>query len=207
MIFEAFNQEDFSITRRFGGTGLGLSIANRLLALMGSRLYVESEIGKGSEFYFELILPIISNSKLNALFPREKMIGTSEKEFIASRITTVLIAEDNSVNMMLAKTIVKKILPNAKIIEARNGKEALDYCIKALPDIIFMDIQMPELNGYEATMEIRKLANSERLRIIALTAGTVSGEKERCIAAGMNDYMSKPAMKVDFERILKEWLM
>ncbi|TGM89771.1 PAS domain S-box protein [Leptospira licerasiae] len=123
------------------------------------------------------------------------------------KTATVLIAEDNSVNMMLAKSIVKKILPKAKCIEAQTGREAVNMFKEVNPDLIFMDIQMPEMNGYEATKAIRVLEkDGHKVPIIAVTAGIVSGEKERCLEAGMDDYISKPAVKADFARIIFRWM-
>ncbi|MGJ4786567.1 PAS domain S-box protein [Leptospira koniambonensis] len=123
------------------------------------------------------------------------------------KTATVLIAEDNSVNMMLAKSIVKKILPKAKCIEAQSGREAIDLFRDNNPDLIFMDIQMPEMNGYEATKAIRILEkDGNRVPIIAVTAGIVAGERERCLEAGMDDYISKPAVKADFARIIFRWM-
>ncbi|PJZ75716.1 PAS domain S-box protein [Leptospira neocaledonica] len=123
------------------------------------------------------------------------------------KTATVLIAEDNSVNMMLAKSIVKRILPKAKCVEAQTGREAVDKFREINPDLIFMDIQMPEMNGYEATKAIRVLEkDGHRVPIIAVTAGIVSGERERCLEAGMDDYISKPAVKADFARIIFRWM-
>lgn len=104
----------------------------------------------------------------------------------------VLIAEDNPVNMFLAKTIVAKIVPEARILQANNGVEAVEYCKKQLPDLIFMDVQMPEMNGYEATYAIRNLSPNQHIPIIALTAGNVKGERDKCLQAGMDDFISKP---------------
>ncbi|MET0391769.1 MAG: PAS domain S-box protein [Chitinophagaceae bacterium] len=121
-------------------------------------------------------------------------------------ILNVLIVEDNKVNMFLAKTIVKRILPQAEISEAVNGKEALEYCRHTTPDIILMDIQMPEMNGYEATRSIRELPASANVPIIALTAGNVKGEQEKCIEAGMNDFLSKPVVENDIATVFDKWL-
>ena len=104
----------------------------------------------------------------------------------------ILIAEDNPVNMFLAKTVIRKIAPNAEIIEAENGLKAVESCKKQLPAIIFMDVQMPEMNGYEATIAIRDLEGENHVPIIALTAGNVKGEKEKCLEAGMDDFVTKP---------------
>ena len=122
-------------------------------------------------------------------------------------IIKVLIAEDNSVNMLLARTIVKRITPNAIFTEAKNGTEALRYCGHAEFDIIFMDVQMPDMNGYEATAEIRKLGDYAEVPIIALTAGNVKGEREKCLACGMNDFLAKPVIESDIQHIFSKWLV
>jgi PAS domain S-box-containing protein len=125
---------------------------------------------------------------------------------LTTRKISVLVAEDHLINMILAKTVIKKIAIHATILEATNGKEALELCENQLPDLIFMDIQMPLMNGYVATSLIRKLPGAGKVPIIALTAGNLIGEKEKCIAAGMDDFISKPfvqdAMWQVFERFL-----
>ncbi|MNL12141.1 Aerobic respiration control sensor protein ArcB [compost metagenome] len=119
----------------------------------------------------------------------------------------VLIAEDNAVNMLLAKTIVRRIAPNATIFEAKNGLEALELYKTTKIDIILMDIQMPEMNGYEATKKIRGVKKQNiHTPIIALTAGNVKGEKEKCFAAGMDDFISKPVVAHTIALSLKRWL-
>lgn len=121
-------------------------------------------------------------------------------------IFSVLIAEDNTVNMLLARTIIKKIKPNATILEAKSGEEALAYCRRQLPDIILMDIQMPGMNGYEATRHIRNISSHRHIPIVALTAGNIKGEKEKCIAAGMDDFVAKPIVENHIEAIFNKWL-
>ncbi len=338
-IFNAFSQEDTSTTRKFGGTGLGLTISNKLLGLMNSRLNVESRLGEGSHFYFDLDLKmedgesiqwenrdtykkvlivddnlnnrtlmrsmlemqdidaweaengqralkiletgekfdlvlmdyhmpeldglqtvkkiranpefsvenlpimmlyssasddyisqeserlgigesIIKPIKIQQLYKAmEKMAGVKEaketkeekpnlENYVDLRTHTILIVEDNYVNMLFAKTILKSIFPNARMLSAENGRIALDVFRKEKPDIIFMDMQMPEMNGYEATLEIRKMeGQASRVPIIALTAGTVKGEKERCIEAGMDDYITKPFVKDNLIRVVKHHLV
>jgi CheY-like chemotaxis protein len=108
----------------------------------------------------------------------------------------------------LANTLTKKIIPNCTIINAFDGDEAIQQCIEEKPDLILMDVQMPNKNGYLATTEIRKLdEKNKEIPIIALTAGIMVGEKEKCLEAGMNDYISKPIIKETFEQILKKWLL
>jgi PAS domain S-box-containing protein len=337
-IFEAFSQEDTSTTRKFGGTGLGLTISNKLLGLMGSKMMLSSEPGKGSTFYFhvslkamkgnvedfgnvghikkvlivddnehnrfilkeilafkriesreakngieaidiikegekydailmdyhmpvidgiETIRKIISivNSPIEE-YPAILLCSSSDDEIVKaacdelhirhrlvkpikmqqlydalSRLNvsdgngdnkaraivvntketdkqayTVMIVEDNPVNMFLAKTILKDVLPNANLIEARNGKIAVDKFLEVSPDFIFMDVQMPVMNGYEATEAIRKLEDGTRVPICALTAGTVKGEMEKCLSIGMDDYTTKPVVRDTIAKIVGRWL-
>jgi PAS domain S-box-containing protein len=119
---------------------------------------------------------------------------------------TVLIAEDNRINMILVKTFLNKILTNVRLIEAANGREAVSLYKQEQPDLVLMDVQMPEMNGYEAASEIRKYETGNRVPIIALTAGTLKGEKERCLEAGMDDYLTKPILKETLQATLDKWL-
>jgi CheY-like chemotaxis protein len=117
---------------------------------------------------------------------------------------TILIVEDNKINMLLAKTLVRNIFPNAVLHEASNGKLGIEKYQETKPDILLLDIQMPILNGYEVAKEIRKTDTTTP--IIALTAGTIKGEKSKCLEAGMNDYISKPIIKDVFENMLLKWI-
>lgn len=128
-----------------------------------------------------------------------------ERGRIADELT-ILIAEDNAVNMLLARTILKRLAANATLLEAKNGLEAVKYCEMDMPDLIFMDVQMPEMNGFEATEKIRELQNHKRTPIIALTAGNVKREKERCLAAGMDDFVVKPVVEETIAAVLDQWL-
>lgn len=118
----------------------------------------------------------------------------------------ILIAEDHKINMLLVKSMLGKILPGSELIEAANGREAIEAFRRTTPDIVFMDIQMPEMNGYEATREIRLAEEHPHVPIIALTAGTVVGEREKCIEAGMDDYLTKPVLKDTLEAAVRKWL-
>lgn len=119
----------------------------------------------------------------------------------------ILIAEDNLVNMLLAETIIKRSFPNAILIKSANGLEALEYCKKEMPDIILMDLQMPEMNGYEATKKIRALGQESQVPIVALTAGNVKGEREKCLEAGMDDFVVKPVVESTLQEVFKKWLI
>lgn len=200
-IFDAFTQEDSSTTRKFGGTGLGLSISSTILSLMDSKLELTSKPNFGSNFYFDLTL---DQYKVAENIDGYKTVSINNFSTVTK--VAILIIEDNNVNALLAKTLVRKIAPNSEIIEVSNGFDAIEACKKQQFDLLLMDIQMPTMNGYVATQEIRKIKNYEVVPIIALTAGTMIGEKEKCIAAGMNDYISKPIMKGVLEQIFETWL-
>ena len=207
-IFSAFSQGDNSTTRRFGGTGLGLTISNQLLSLMKSKLNLISNENEGSEFYFEIILKTSNKIK----YEKENNLQITNISFNPTKIDfgqenyKILIVEDNKINMLLAKTLVKKTLPNGTIFEAENGKEAVEKFGILNPDLILMDVQMPLMNGYEATQEIRKTKKGKHVPIIALTAGIIAGEREKCLEAGMNDYESKPITMETFEKLILKWI-
>lgn len=209
-IFEPFSQEDNSTTRKYGGTGLGLAISNKILNLMGSSLELHSDFRKGSTFYFDLNLDYYSDDEgvntidINNLLVRYEDLSHQYIRNVFELDKKILVVEDNKINMLLARTLIKKLMPKVNIIEAQNGKIGVDKCHDLTPDLILLDIQMPMMNGYEAAVEIRKF--NDKVPIIALTAGTIKGEKEKCLESGMNDYISKPIDKDIFENILLKWL-
>lgn len=203
-IFEAFSQADNSTTKKFGGTGLGLSISNQLLGLMNSHLELGSQFGEGSEFSF--VLEVAYTNQQPTKNKEEHQKTVSSESIVTNDEKTIFIVEDNKINMLLAKTLVKQIVPNATIIELENGKDALEKTQELLPDLILMDIQMPVMNGYDSTQEIRKLPKADKIPIIALTAGTIVGEKEKCIEHGMNDYIPKPIDKELLIKIISQWI-
>lgn len=205
-IFNAFSQGDNSTTRRFGGTGLGLSISNQLLSLMDSKLNLESEFGIGSDFYFDVILKTSDEISSEEIENIDVVINPRIKSEYGQENYKVLIVEDNKINMLLAKTLIKQIIPNGTVFEANNGQEAVEKFEVLNPDLILMDVQMPIMNGYEATQEIRKTQKGQHVPIIALTAGTVVGEKEKCLEMGMNDYASKPIIKEALETLISKWI-
>ncbi len=204
-IFEAFSQADNSTTKKFGGTGLGLSISNQLLNLMRSQLALESEFGNGSNFSF--VLEVAYTNLPTSGKPKEVSAKKqSSNTIVTNDEKTIFIVEDNKINMLLAKTLVKQIVPNATIFELENGKDALNKTLEILPDLILMDIQMPVMNGYDSAEEIRKIPKADKIPIIALTAGTIVGEKEKCIEHGMNDYIPKPIDKELLIKIISQWI-
>jgi PAS domain S-box-containing protein len=208
-IFKAFSQEDSSTTRKFGGTGLGLTISNQLLGLMKSHLQLESKIGLGSTFYFDLQVETSNEQTAEIVEPQPKSDFISAEIIKAVNLDKnikVLIVEDNRVNMLLLKTIIKNLSYKTTIFEAVNGEQASSQFESIMPDIIFMDIQMPIMNGYEATNIIRKFKSGQEVPIIAITAGTEKEEKDKCIKAGMNDYIPKPIIKGIIEETFLKWI-
>lgn len=125
---------------------------------------------------------------------------------VGTRSAKVLLVEDNVINQLLTKTIIGRVMPNAQIIEAINGQEGVKAYTEYLPDLVLMDIQMPVMNGYEATQRIRQVEEGRRIPIIALTAGTVKGEREKCLAAGMDDFIAKPVVEASIAALLQKWL-
>jgi len=331
-IFNAFSQEDGSITKRYEGTGLGLMISNQILALAGSTIQLESEQGKGSDFFFDIqfdteveeydlsltdikkvlivddnennlkilkrmlerknievqecdsglkalllimdkpefdviimdyhmpimdgietirkmrnIVPdtghvapyivlysssddsnlqdacdeleienrLVKPIRMKQMYQVLSTLKSSENKKsekiknVATEVSQheikILIAEDNAINMLLTKTYLKDILPQALIIDAKDGTEAVEQYHKESPDLILMDIQMPRLNGIEATRKIRAMESNIEIPIIALTAGSLPGEKEKCLQAGMSDFLTKPLLKQTLSDMIKKW--
>ncbi|MBC7605535.1 MAG: PAS domain S-box protein [Burkholderiales bacterium] len=205
-IFHSFVQEDSTTTRKFGGTGLGLAISNQLLGLMNSQLQLISIIGEGSDFFFEVAFnPSQTKKRISQKMPERSAEKSKSSDVILDKIK-ILVVEDNKINMLLAKILLKIIIPNCIIIEASDGNLAIKEYEKDELDIILMDIQMPIMNGYETTAAIRKINPAKKIPIIALTAGIMMGEKEKCLESGMNDYISKPIIQSNLEQILRKWV-
>jgi CheY-like chemotaxis protein len=188
LIFEAFSQADSSITRQYGGTGLGLTISSRLVGLMGGRLSVESIIGRGSTFSFTTRLGHQSTSAKN----RALVSLAQRAPERVDRPLRVLLAEDNLVNRVLAIRLLEK--RGHSVAVAGNGREALDATEQQIFDVVLMDLEMPEMSGLEATTAIRRReqGTGTRIPIIAMTAHAMIGDRERCLAVGMDAYVSKP---------------
>jgi PAS domain S-box-containing protein len=205
-IFQSFVQADNTTTRKYGGTGLGLAISNQLLGLKNSELKLNSTFGEGSDFFFTVEFEKV-NEKMEQLpfIPEIKVKNKREGSKRHSDLK-ILIAEDNKINMLLAKTLIKNLFDKCTIIEATNGYDAVQKALMTIPDIVLMDIQMPILNGYDASLEIRKLKEFRHIPIIALTAGVLSGEKERCLEHGMSDYIAKPIIQSELEETVFKWL-
>ena len=181
-IFESFAQADESITRKYGGTGLGLSISKQIVNMYDSDITVDSMTGLGTCFSFEINFPIGLKDSL----PKEKDFVINYQSLSGKKI---LLAEDHEINQFLATVILESW--NISVTVANNGLEAIDKLKNENFDLILMDVQMPEMNGYEASQFIRKELKLN-IPIIALTANAVTGDYEKCITSGMNDYISKP---------------
>ena len=188
-IFEAFSQADTSTTRQFGGTGLGLTICARLVSLMGGRIWVESQPGQGSTFFFTVRAGRVAPKEIQAVV--QPMSGPSvQTPTVRLRI---LLVEDHPVNQKLASTILGKW--GHEITIAQNGQEGVDQYRDGGPwDLVLMDMQMPVMGGLEATREIRRLEalNRRHVPIIAMTANAMEADQKACIEAGMDDFVAKP---------------
>ncbi|MCW7468184.1 PAS domain-containing hybrid sensor histidine kinase/response regulator [Leptospira kanakyensis] len=210
-IFEMFSQEDSSTTRKYGGTGLGLTITNHLLKQMNSKLQLESEFGIGSNFSFVLKMEF-SNSTQE---PVPKNSEESKHETIQSNHSLIsiqpkiLIVDDNEINLTLLKTMLQRIVPKALVLQAKDGKEAISIYQKETPDFIFMDIQMPKTNGFDATLKIREIqkSNPKNVIIVALTAGETTGEKEKSFRVGFDDFISKPVVSKTIANCLTKFFL
>jgi len=186
-LFEKFSQEDASVTRQYGGTGLGMSICKELIELMGGTINATSKKGVGSIIYFEVTFPKGAITDL----PSKDTFIVNETMLTGKKI---LVVDDNEMNRLVATTILNNY--GAETFESANGKESLDYLTHNKVDLVLMDVQMPVMNGLEATDLIRRHIN-KHLPIIALTANAIKGDNEKCLKAGMNDYLSKPFKEED----------
>ncbi len=196
-VFEMFNQADANTSRKFGGTGLGLSISKKLLAMMGSEIKLKSEINSGSEFSFELILP-------EAIQVEESKIR--EREKVEAKQLHVLVVDDNRVNLIVADDLIKRY--GHQVTTVDSGKKAIAALEADLNtyQLILMDIQMPDLDGYQTVQLIRSKEGNlfKEIPIIALTSDLLPETKIKAIKSGMNDYLSKPIEERDLEKILKK---
>lgn len=189
-IFGTFEQAEKEIYKKFGGTGLGLSISKHLVELQGGIIKAESEVGKGSRFIVELTFPIARANEQKPEFTETKEVIEIESKLIGIRI---LLVEDNEFNVMVAKEAIEDSVEEASVIVAYNGKEAIEKLKSIVIDVVLMDIQMPVMNGFEATEQIRQLQGEKsKIPIIAMTANVMKEEVEKCKEVGMDEYISKP---------------
>jgi CheY-like chemotaxis protein len=193
-IFEPFTQADSSTTRRFGGTGLGLAICRRLIAAMGGSLNIESSPGHGSIFSFTVAWPLAHASDLPASVDTDR-IHRSDRQL------AILLAEDNRLNRKVAAALLEKMGHHVDAVE--NGARAVEAVEHGRYDLVLMDCEMPEMDGYDATRAIRALPHHGNLPIVAMTAYAMPEDRQRCLDAGMNDYVSKPISVQRLRRVVE----
>ena len=195
-MFDAFQQADSSISRRYGGTGLGLPIARTLAERMGGTLRAESQASQGSVFTLEIPLP----------FRQQVPGGNGQRTIIGSAGSgqRVLLVEDNPVNQTVIEAMLRSLGYSVALVD--DGVQAVREAERNEFDAILMDCRLPGLDGYEATRRIRRLDGRSMLPIIALTANALQGDRERCLDAGMNDYLAKPFKRAELQQLLLRWL-
>ena len=199
-LFQSFTQADGSTTRKYGGTGLGLAIVRQLVLMMGGKIGMESEPGRGSVFWCELNFPVAA---AGAQTEEQKMQVFQEECALQGR---VLLVEDNKVNQMVANKMLTAM--GLTVDLAENGEKALAALAGTRYDLVLMDCQMPVLDGYEATRAFRSRESQgeKRLPIIAMTANAMEGDRQKCLEAGMDDYLAKPVKKELLRKLLGQWL-
>ena len=199
-LFQPFTQADGSTTRQFGGTGLGLAIVRRFVELMGGRIGINSEVGHGATFWFELTLPSVTQAEQR---PTSPQVAT-----LAPLSGRILVAEDNPVNKLVVKTMLTRL--GLDVVCVNDGQAAVNSaCSDITFDLLLMDCQMPQLNGQDATRQIRQWEQTNLrppVPIIAVTAGAFEDDRNHCLNAGMNDFLSKPIDSAELQQILEKWL-
>ena len=202
-LFNAFSQADSSTTRKYGGTGLGLAICQKLANLMDGDIGGESTVDEGSTFWFTAHLKN-SDQKIDSSEKKQPIDQDFTKRVRAEQLT-VLVAEDDQINQQVARRLLEK--EGFEVVIVENGLETLEEIKQNSYDLLLMDVNMPEMDGLEATAKIRELeqGSGDHLPIIALTAGAMDGDRELCLEAGMDDYISKPIQKNALEKNLQRW--
>ncbi|MGI4740948.1 MAG: response regulator [Janthinobacterium lividum] len=200
-IFQEFSQADSSVSRKFGGTGLGLSICRNLVHLMGSEVQITSQKNKGTTMCFTLRLPVGTPHDLPQL-EHPTAEATVLRQHLSGK--QVLLVEDNLFNRQIAKSFLSQA--EVQVFEAEHGGQAVEMLRRQNFDLILMDVQMPVMNGYAATSVLRKQLGITT-PIIALTANAINGEREKCLAAGMNGYLAKPFQEAQLLQVLSDWLL
>ncbi len=206
VIFDAFTQADVSMTRRHEGTGLGLAISRQLVEMMGGAIGVESRQGEGSLFWFTVRLKTgdsFSEKKVSVeeTVPKSRPVGLPAN-------VSVLVAEDNPMNQEMCRFMLEELGCRVEVVQ--NGARAFEAAAKQDYDLVFKDCQMPEMDGYQAPARIRRHESSgekkdRRLPIIALTAHAMQGDRERCLASGMDDYLAKPFNMNELAEMVYRW--
>lgn len=204
-IFDPFSQADGTTTRKHEGTGLGLAISRQIIEMMGGHIEVESEVGRGSSFRFAI--PVTEECPGNSPYKGHDKAGAPER---ANPLPlAILLVEDNPVNQLVAQAMLENL--GCTVDVASNGREAVDAFLERPYDLVLMDCQMPEMDGYQASTAIRNMESDNhrgqrsRTPIIALTAHAMDGARDECLKAGMDDYLSKPFSQDELQQVLQRW--
>jgi signal transduction histidine kinase/CheY-like chemotaxis protein len=202
-MFEPFVQADVSTTREYGGNGLGLAIAKELVELMGGKIGASSKPGRGSAFWFELPLPEVAEAVVPTA--RQRVVYLSERRADPAA-ALVLVVEDSPVNRLVAVHVLERCGFRAHVVN--DGREALEALATQRYDAVLMDCQMPDIDGYEATRELRRREDGtgRHTPVIAMTAHAMTGDRERCLEAGMDDYLAKPVRSQALNDVLRRWI-
>ncbi len=217
-IFDVFTQEDASTTRQFGGTGLGLAICKKLLELMGGRIWVDSEKGKGSTFSFIIPCVVVRSDEIPKALQEESIESQLMAEISKKKTQSaasvkkedlhILLAEDNVVNQKMAQRILEK--RGWRVAVAATGQDVLDMMAREKFDLILMDALMPVMDGFEATRKVREMEQSAgqgHIPIVALTARAMSGDRKKCLDAGMDGYVSKPIDRMQLYETIESFFI
>ena len=196
-LFKPFVQGDSTTSRKFGGTGLGLSISKQLAILMNGKIWVESNLGSGSTFYVKIRLEVGSSENISDISSSKRLIGKK----LSGKI---LLAEDNPVSLLVATKYLQKM--GLEVVSAVNGLEVIEHVKNHEFDLILMDCQMPELDGYEATKILRTNERLDTTPVIALTANVLETERQKCLEYGMDDFLTKPIEREKLEETIERWL-
>lgn len=197
-IFSPFSQAGSDTTRLYGGTGLGLTLCRQLVERMHGQILVDSDVGHGTHFTVTLPLPIFEQA-----VPISEPAVVPEEEHAPTPALDILLVEDNQVNQLVASSLLRKLGHHVDLAE--NGKRALQALTNKNYDIVLMDCQMPVMDGYEATRRIRENPDWQALPVVAVTANVMQGDREDCLASGMNDYITKPYNRDELKAVIARW--